>query len=124
MPPTTPRTAVLIDVAELWEMFVLHCFGLVTELPVRHGTTEHVSGHLARSSVDPRLTLGKLYPDVLVEEDPVAAVIDAKYKRLGGRRGGGPRGPIPAGGRRAAGRGAWNEVILQVRDPEKFLEKL
>ncbi|MCK0438625.1 McrC family protein [Gordonia alkaliphila] len=78
---------VLIDVAELWEMFVLHCVGLATELPVRHGTTEHVSGHLARSSVDPTRTLGKLYPDVLVGEDPVAAVIDAKYKRLGGRRG-------------------------------------
>lgn len=78
---------VLIDVAELWELFVLHCAGLATEQSVRHGTTTQTSGHLARSRVDPRRTMGKLYPDVLVGEEPVAAVLDAKYKRLGGRRG-------------------------------------
>ncbi|MFC0316343.1 hypothetical protein ACFQNE_16530 [Gordonia phosphorivorans] len=78
---------VLIDVAELWEMFVLHCVGLATERPVRHGTTEHVSGHLARSAVDPQRTIGNLYPDVLVGETPIDAVLDAKYKQLGGRRG-------------------------------------
>ena len=78
---------VLIDVAELWELFVLHCAGLATERPVRHGTTTQTSGRLARSTIDPRRTLGKLYPDVLVGEDPVTALVDAKYKRLGGRRG-------------------------------------
>lgn len=78
---------VLIDVAELWELFVLHCAGLATGQPVRHGTTTQTSGRLARSSVDPRRTLGKLYPDVLVGEDPVTALVDAKYKRLGGRQG-------------------------------------
>ncbi|WP_287162932.1 hypothetical protein [Rhodococcus sp. (in: high G+C Gram-positive bacteria)] len=78
---------VLIDVAELWELFVLHCVGLATEQPVMHGTTEQVSGHLARSTVDPDRTIGKLYPDVFVGEDPIAALLDAKYKRLGGRRG-------------------------------------
>lgn len=78
---------VLIDVAELWELFVLHCVGLASNQPVRHGTTEHASGHLARSTVDPRRALGRLYPDVLVGEHPVAALLDAKYKRLGGRRG-------------------------------------
>lgn len=38
--------------------------------------------------VDPRhtLTLGKLYPYILVGEEPVTALLDAKYKRLGGRR--------------------------------------
>lgn len=78
---------VLIDVAELWELFVLHCAGLATEQPVRHGTTTQTSGHLARSTVDPLRTIGKLYPDVLVGEEPLAALLDAKYKRLGGRRG-------------------------------------
>lgn len=78
---------VLIDVAELWELFVLHCVGLSTDSPVRHGTAAHASGHLARSTIDPRLTIGKLYPDVLVGEDPVTALLDAKYKRLGSGRG-------------------------------------
>jgi len=78
---------VLIDVAELWELFVLHCAGLAAEQPVRHGTNEQVSGHLARSTVDSRRTLGRLYPDVLVGEDPITALLDAKYKRLGGVRG-------------------------------------
>ncbi|WP_104190617.1 hypothetical protein [Cryobacterium sp. Y82] len=78
---------VLIDVAELWELFVLHCAGLAAKEPVRHGTNEQVSGHLARSTVDPRRTLGRLYPDVLVGEDPITALLDAKYKRLGGMRG-------------------------------------
>lgn len=78
---------VLIDVAELWELFVLHCVGLASEQPVRHGTSEQASGHLARSTSDPRRTLGRLYPDVLVGEDPITALLDAKYKRLGGTRG-------------------------------------
>ncbi|MGO1971589.1 MAG: 5-methylcytosine restriction system specificity protein McrC [Propionibacteriaceae bacterium] len=78
---------VLIDVAELWELFVLHCVGLAAEQPVRHGTTTETSGHLARSLVDPHRTMGRLYPDVLVGEDPVTGLVDAKYKRLGGRRG-------------------------------------
>lgn len=78
---------VLIDVAELWELFVLHCAGLASGQPVRHGTTIQTSGHLARSTVDPHRTMGRLYPDVVVGEDPITAVIDAKYKRLGGMRG-------------------------------------
>lgn len=78
---------VLIDVAELWELFVLHCVGLATEHPVRHGTTTQTSGHLARSAVNPPRTMGKLYPDILVGEEPTAAVLDAKYKPLGAKRG-------------------------------------
>jgi 5-methylcytosine-specific restriction enzyme subunit McrC len=78
---------VLIDVAELWELFVLHCAGLATEQPVRHGTTLQSSGHLARSTVDPSRKLGRLYPDVFVGEDPITALMDAKYKGLGGMRG-------------------------------------
>ncbi|WP_172829663.1 5-methylcytosine restriction system specificity protein McrC [Microterricola viridarii] len=78
---------VLIDVAELWELFVLHCVGLAADEPVRHGTNEQASGHLARSTVEPRRSMGRLYPDVLVGEDPITALLDAKYKRLGGVRG-------------------------------------
>lgn len=78
---------VLIDVAELWELFVLHCVGLAAEQPVRHGTTTQTSGHLAKSRVTPQRKMGKLYPDVLISEDPVAAVLDAKYKPLDDRRG-------------------------------------
>ncbi|WP_409529210.1 5-methylcytosine restriction system specificity protein McrC [Rhodococcus erythropolis] len=73
---------ILIDVAELWELFVLHCVGLATDQVVRHGTTTRTAGHLARSAVDPHRTMGRLYPDVVVGEDPITAVIDAKYKRL------------------------------------------
>lgn len=78
---------VLIDVAELWELFVLHCVGLATVRPVRHGTTTETSGYLARSMVDNSRTMGRLYPDVLVGDNPVTALLDAKYKRLGGRNG-------------------------------------
>lgn len=78
---------VLIDVAELWELFVLHCVGLAAKHPVRHGTTTHTAGHLAKSTVDDRRVMGQLYPDVVVGESPVFALLDAKYKRIGGRRG-------------------------------------
>ncbi|MGW9112851.1 5-methylcytosine restriction system specificity protein McrC [Microbacterium sp. NPDC055683] len=54
-----------------------------TDLPVRLDT----SAHLAQSAVDPTRTIGRLYPDVVVGETSTAAVLDAKYKRLGGRRG-------------------------------------
>lgn len=78
---------VLIDVAELWELFVLHCVGLATAEPVRHGTTTHSDGHLAKSTVDPNRKMGTLYPDVIIGNHPITGLIDAKYKRLGGRRG-------------------------------------
>lgn len=78
---------VLVDVAELWEMFVLHCAAMATSQPVLHGTNTQSSGHLAHSTVNSSRALGKLYPDVLVGDRRIAALLDAKYKRLGGRRG-------------------------------------
>lgn len=78
---------VLIDVAELWELYVLHCAGLATTQPVRHGTTTHRSGHVAVSTVDETKTIGRLYPDIVVGEDPITAIVDAKYKPLNDRRG-------------------------------------
>lgn len=77
---------ILIDVAELWELFVLHCAGLATEEVVKHGTSLHASGHLARSTVNPKRTLGKLYPDIMIGNDRPSALIDAKYKRVGQKR--------------------------------------
>ncbi|MFZ1382578.1 MAG: hypothetical protein WAS54_07330 [Scrofimicrobium sp.] len=73
---------VLIDVAELWERFVLHCIGVVSSRPVRHGAVGHELGSLGESSVRPDTRLGRLYPDVVVGTDPVLTLVDAKYKRL------------------------------------------
>ncbi|KXP14340.1 5-methylcytosine restriction system specificity protein McrC [Tsukamurella pseudospumae] len=74
----------LIDVAELWELFLVHCarraFGAAN---VTHGTALSDGGALLRSQQDPARTLGRLYPDIIV--GPVGrpiAIIDAKYKPL------------------------------------------
>jgi 5-methylcytosine-specific restriction enzyme subunit McrC len=74
----------LLDVAELWELFLLHCVCVAVPdgLEVIHGTTSSQTP-LLQSSVDSSRTLGRLFPDILVS-DPIGslAVIDAKYKRL------------------------------------------
>lgn len=76
---------VLIDVAELWELFLVHCarkaFGPAR---VEHGTAARTGSHLLHSVADPGQRLGRLKPDILIR-DPhgrLEAVIDAKYKRL------------------------------------------
>lgn len=79
----------LIDVAELWELFMVHCarraFGAAN---VTHGTALTDGGALLRSQQDPSRTLGRLYPDIIIGpvENPVA-IIDAKYKPLADPRG-------------------------------------
>lgn len=79
----------LIDVAELWELFLLHCarraFGAAN---VTHGTALSEGGVLLRSQQDPARTLGRLYPDIIIGpvEHPIA-IIDAKYKPLTEPRG-------------------------------------
>ena len=78
----------LIDVAELWELFLLHCVRRSTSEPVTHGTHLQEARPLLRSATNPAITLGRLYPDVLV--GPPAAptvIIDAKYKPLADPRG-------------------------------------
>lgn len=78
-------SGVLIDVAELWELFLLHCtrraFGSGR---VEHGTARRVGTHLMHSQHQPGVHLGRLKPDILVRDSDgnVRAVIDAKYKRL------------------------------------------
>jgi 5-methylcytosine-specific restriction enzyme subunit McrC len=73
----------LIDAAELWELFLVHCarraFGRAA---VRHGTREEGQALLNSQKVR-GAWLGTLYPDLLVggPERP-SAIIDAKYKIL------------------------------------------
>ena len=85
-PQSGAAEGVLLDVAELWELFLLGCTrDARRDLNVRHGTralnTEPV--HLLRSAIRPDVGLGRLLPDILVSDDDGAiAVLDAKYKRL------------------------------------------
>lgn len=78
-------SGVLIDVAELWELFLVHCarqaFG---PAHVEHGTLERDGAYLLRSTTKPEKQLGRLKPDILIRDHnrELAAVIDAKYKRL------------------------------------------
>jgi 5-methylcytosine-specific restriction enzyme subunit McrC len=78
-------SGVLIDVAELWELFLLHCarraFG---PGHVEHGTAQRDGTHLLHSQSRPNVHIGRLKPDILIRDadGQVRAVIDAKYKRL------------------------------------------
>jgi 5-methylcytosine-specific restriction enzyme subunit McrC len=75
---------ILVDVAELWELFVLNCtrHALPVGMRVEHGTQAGRRDFLLRSSRAEK-EMGRLKPDVLVlEGESIAAVIDAKYKRL------------------------------------------
>ena len=53
---------VRIDVAELWERFVLHCAAQATAENVIHGTKATAGQHRLRSELDPGAGLGRLYP--------------------------------------------------------------
>ncbi len=81
----------LIDVAELWERFMLHCAAKATSQPVMHGTESTLDRHLLDSVSDESRHLGRLYPDILinpaVDKRTCASVIDAKYKPLVDPRG-------------------------------------
>lgn len=84
----TDAEGLLVDVAELWELFVLRCAQRACPqgLRVEHGTTAGRRDLLLRSA-DGRYGMGRLKPDVLVLEDAgVVAVLDAKYKRLADSR--------------------------------------
>ena len=81
----------LIDVAELWERFVLHCSAKATEDNVLHGSADTLTQHLLHSQIAPNKGLGRLYPDILIgasiDHTAARAVIDAKYKPLVDPRG-------------------------------------
>jgi 5-methylcytosine-specific restriction enzyme subunit McrC len=77
----------LVDVAELWELFVIKC--IERALPghrVVHGTHAAETNWLLTSLTRQGAGLGRLKPDVLVYDrnEPVV-VADAKYKRLQNR---------------------------------------
>ncbi len=76
--------SLLLDVAELWEIYVLDVLreAAPITLDVSHGTYES-EGYLLKS-LDRGRKLGKLLPDYLIkQQDEVVGVSDAKYKRLG-----------------------------------------
>jgi 5-methylcytosine-specific restriction enzyme subunit McrC len=79
-----PAEGLLLDVAELWELFVLNCVRRAAlDREVEHGTTSASRERLLHSQADDTIVMGRLKPDVLVRRDGhVVAVIDAKYKRL------------------------------------------
>jgi 5-methylcytosine-specific restriction enzyme subunit McrC len=74
----------LLDVAELWELFVLNCVRrALSGTEIEHGTVSDRHERLLQSQADGTIGLGRLKPDVLVRRSGrVVAVIDAKYKRL------------------------------------------
>lgn len=75
---------ILIDVAELWELFVLNCLrrALPPTLQLEHGTHANHSDYFMRS-LDGDKEIGRLKPDLLIRAgDAVLAVLDTKYKRL------------------------------------------
>lgn len=82
---------VLIDVAELWERFVLHCAAEATAENVVHGTRATAGQYLLSSEVTPGAGMGRLYPDILIgpsaDHTACGALIDAKYKPLTDPRG-------------------------------------
>lgn len=82
-------SGVLIDVAELWELFLLHCARrALGESRVEHGTGGSSSSFLLVSGADATVRMGRLKPDLLISDGRggECAVIDAKYKRLRGSR--------------------------------------
>lgn len=75
----------LLDVAELWELFVLRCVERATpSRTVQDGTRQGETAWLLSSVADEEAGLGRLKPDVLVlgNDGTPAVVADAKYKRL------------------------------------------
>jgi 5-methylcytosine-specific restriction enzyme subunit McrC len=75
---------VLLDVAELWEMYVLSVLRkAATPLTVKHGTRERMTSRkLLRSDVSGK-EIGTLIPDaILFQHGEVRGVVDAKYKSI------------------------------------------
>ena len=82
--PESKSTGVLLDIAEIWEMYLLHVVRLAfPSFEVIHGTRDATSNkHLLRSHTSGE-HLGKLIPDLLIRRDGITiGVIDAKYKSI------------------------------------------
>jgi len=75
---------VLLDVAELWEMYALSVLRkAATPLTVKHGTRERMTSRkLLRSDVSGK-EIGTLIPDaILFQHGEVRGIVDAKYKSI------------------------------------------
>lgn len=75
---------VMLDVAELWEMYVLNTLRkAAAPLSVKHGTRERMTSRkLLRSDVSGE-EIGTLIPDaILYQHGEVLGIIDAKYKPI------------------------------------------
>ncbi len=82
--PEGSSTGILLDVAELWELYVLAALRRAAAgLEVRHGTREDKASRALLTSTVDGTSMGTLKPDALVfdRRRPIA-VVDAKYKRL------------------------------------------
>lgn len=80
--PDGRGTGMLVDVAEIWELYVLECLRRAyPNARVRHGTRELVcAGHLLRS--ERAGEYGRLLPDAVVSTETETFLVDAKYKSL------------------------------------------
>ncbi len=75
----------LLDIAELWELHVLRAMrAAAREHEVIHGTRDRARVHLLNSRDEPGRGLGRLLPDVRVDDRDghTLLIADAKYKRL------------------------------------------
>lgn len=75
---------VMLDVAELWEMYVLNVLRkAATPLVVKHGTREPETSKKLLYSEISRQGLGTLIPDAIIyEHGDIRGVVDAKYKSI------------------------------------------
>jgi len=82
--PDGSSTGILLDVAELWELYVLAALRQAARgLDVRHGTADLDASRSLLVSDTTGKEMGTLKPDAVVYHRKVpVAVVDAKYKRL------------------------------------------
>jgi 5-methylcytosine-specific restriction enzyme subunit McrC len=75
---------VLLDIAELWERYVLGVLrSAAADVEVRHGTFDDSASKALFTSASDGTLLGRLRPDaVLMRRHRVVGIVDAKYKRL------------------------------------------
>lgn len=81
---------VLINVAELWELFVFHTAkSALNDLSIIHGTRDELNRYYLLEDTaeeNEQSPLGKLLPDIRIEEKAIPiAIADAKYKVLNRR---------------------------------------
>lgn len=76
-------TGVLLDVAELWEIYVGHIARLALPIAtITHGSRADPTNRRLLTSAATGDELGTLIPDYLITDGATTGVIDAKYKSL------------------------------------------